>query len=320
MPGDNAGRVTLFWPLFLDRGLGTEGRRRRGARAVQCMHDMEVFEQPGALPTRWFFRESPHAGLWLPFPPWESAQLEEACESAQIEDGGRDRAGASRGVVLFHGQRRAETSHRRMQYVATGAAVRILLGTWYFARSDGLLQPLGEDVAGRLGIAVQQAREAHADPCCWTFDAGEGRTIVAAVGGGFVQRSAAGVLRLVTRLYATADSSHRAYAVLKAAPLQCASDSTADPTHMTDEPESASHPELWPRDRALGMSDQAVACEAGGMGDSRVPGLLETDSDFSHMGGVVEACGGKGMLEVPEGTGEQWFYSRDRSTAGFPLC
>lgn len=98
--------------------------------------------------------------------------------------------------------------------VETGETTSLLRGMWFYARSDRLLQPFSEATAERLSAALVAAR--GTDMTSWNFDAGDGRTISTALGGGLVQKSSGGTLRLVTRLYMT---DTRAYAVLRAPEL-----------------------------------------------------------------------------------------------------
>ena len=265
----------------------------------QASHDYRVAEgckerrEPSFLQYRWFYRQQ-RDGLWVPFSLSESAQIEEqnlsasdyalSCEESEALSLRTRVAGTEERRVWLRGEpvlRFVQIDERRMYYAASGEHTEVLRGTWFYTRSDRLLQPYSEDVAERLSAAVHNARET--DLRAFAFDAGQGRTITASAGGGYVQRSAGGTLRLVTRLYVTSGMPHsqeRTYARLKSAPLQCAQDAHS----------------------VIGEGGRAAA-----QGASPAPALPS----------VVSWCPpqvGREVLEVPPGTGEQWFYFRDDGT------
>ena len=239
-------------------------------------------EREGSFPQyRWFYRQ-PHGGLWMPFSLAESSQIEEAMRSDSGSVGGR-------GVCLRGKpvQRFIQIDARRMHYTASGEKTEVLRGTWYYTRSDCLLQPYSEDVAERLSAAVQDANKTGR---ALAFDAGDERTITSAMGGGYLQRSAGGVHRLVTRLYVTpavcsrscvAHAQERAYALLKAAPLQ--SQGAEDP-------------------------DSAVRADHGAGPAQALGALLPSVVTWWPPQAKRE------VLDLPHGTGEQWFYFRDDRT------
>ena len=249
-------------------------------------------------PCRWFFRERPNDGLWLPFSAVESGKIEQAIERKH-----------NRNILLREPEARfVQIDERRMHYASSGDFTQVLRGSWYYTRSDKLLQPFSEDVAERLTEAVQKARAAYADMKFWRFDLadGSGRSILGSLGGGFVQQSAFGTLRLVTRLYVTPNfSCSRApvYAVFKSEKLQCAG--SCKPL-LGSLPSADSGPTLA---KNIGLEEsEGVAVE----------NTIPTISPFRELPSVVSwwvhspVC--EELLDVPEGTGPQWFYSRDDRT------
>ena len=155
--------------------------------------------------TRWFYRERKEEGLWIPFSHFDSQQIESSYRRRKRE------SFFLPGLI----PRRIFVAKRLCQDVESQEQTHILRGTWYFARSDKMLQPYSEALAAALLESLQTARNQQVDMRKWSFDAGDGRIIYAALGGGYVQLSSTGTVRLVTRLF-VAHGHKPSYAVLKA--------------------------------------------------------------------------------------------------------
>ena len=147
---------------------------------------------------RWFYRERKDEGVWLLFDAGESDQIELAWR--------RRRASV---LLPARAARKVHVAERTVEDVESGATTAIVRGTWFFARSDRLLQPYPEPVAERLADSVRRvfAAAARVPREAWSFNAGDDRVIYVAAGGGFVQVAPSGKVRLVTQLFPDSGSS-----------------------------------------------------------------------------------------------------------------
>ena len=146
---------------------------------------------------RWFYRERRDEGVWLLFDGDESDQIEGAWRRG-------------RASVLLPGlaARKVRVAERTVEDVESGVTTALVRGTWFFARSDRLLQPYPEPVAERLEACIAREHRAAGVPReSFRFDAGDQRVIYLAAGGGFLQVAPSGKARLVTQLFPDSDSS-----------------------------------------------------------------------------------------------------------------
>jgi hypothetical protein len=125
---------------------------------------------------RWFYREHRDEGVWLLFSLGDSDQIEGAWRRQRTN-------------LLLPGPvaRKVCVAARTVEDVESGVKTSLVRGTWYFSRSDRLLQPYPEAVAERLADSVRHALASRVLRDEWSFDAGNQRVIHMAEGGGFVE-------------------------------------------------------------------------------------------------------------------------------------
>jgi len=125
---------------------------------------------------RWFHRERRDEGVWLLFSLGDSDQIEGAWRRQRTN-------------LLLPGPvaRKVCVAARTVEDVESGVKTSLVRGTWYFSRSDRLLQPYPEAVAERLADSVRRSLASRVPRNEWSFDAGNQRVVHMAEGGGFVE-------------------------------------------------------------------------------------------------------------------------------------
>ena len=112
-------------------------------------------------PARWFYRERDNDGVWIPFSSFDSDQIEASQRQKQ--------------ETLFlpgQAQRRICIKERLLCDEESGTQTQLLRGTWFFSRSDKLLQPYAETLAQRLDESLHHACQSGHDMRTWSFDVG----------------------------------------------------------------------------------------------------------------------------------------------------